>query len=69
MTDLIHSISNYGIMVVICGVFLYNYVQQNKHNREREEKLYKVIEALAAEIPSIKASLDRIESTIHNIKK
>lgn len=67
MTELAQIISNQGTLVVVAAVFFWEYMQSRKHNREREEKLYKVIETLADQIPEMKSALERIEKKLGSV--
>lgn len=64
MTEIANLIANNGVSGVVVILFFWQYIEQRKTNKEREEKLYIVIETLAERIPSIEAALTRIENKI-----
>lgn len=63
MTDLV---ANYGMTVVVCGLFVWQYMRQQKYNEVREEKLYSVIDAMSKLLPEIR---DDVQKILHSVKK
>lgn len=59
-------VATHGMTVVVCGLFVWQYMRQQKYNEQREEKLYRVIEAMSKILPEIK---DDVQTILHTVKK
>lgn len=68
MSEMIDIIANYGLTVVICGLFFWQYFKQQDYNREREEKLYSVIDTMSKTLPEIKNKVDSISDEVREMK-
>lgn len=66
--EFIELIGNYGMTLVICALFIWQYLKQIKYNEEREEKLYTVIEAMSQMLPDIKDKCEKILFTVRSDK-
>ena len=66
MVEITKLIANYGMAVVVCGLFVWQYMRQQKYNEVREEKLYSVIDAMSKLLPEIR---DDVQKILHSVKK
>lgn len=66
MVEMTKLIANYGMTVVVCGLFVWQYMRQQKYNEVREEKLYSVIDAMSKLLPEIR---DDVQKILHSVKK
>lgn len=66
MVDTTNLVANYGMTVVVCGLFVWQYMRQQKYNEVREEKLYSVIDAMSKLLPEIR---DDVQKILHSVKK
>lgn len=66
MVEITKLIANYGMTVVACGLFVWQYMRQQKYNEVREEKLYSVIDAMSKLLPEIR---DDVQKILHSVKK
>lgn len=58
--EILDLVSNYGMTLIVCGLFVWQYMKQLKYNEEREEKLYSVIQTMSQILPEIKEKIDEI---------
>lgn len=68
-TETLDAIGNYGMMLVICGLFVWQYMKSQKYNEEREEKLYSVIQTMSQILPEIKDKIDEILDELKGVEK
>ncbi len=66
MVEITKLVANYGMTVVVCGLFVWQYMRQQKYNEVREEKLYSVIDAMSKLLPEIR---DDVQKILHSVKK
>lgn len=66
MVEMTKLIANYGMTVIVCGLFVWQYMRQQKYNEVREEKLYGVIDAMSKLLPEIR---DDVQKILHSVKK
>lgn len=66
MVEITNLVANYGMTVVVCGLFVWQYMRQQKYNEVREEKLYSVIDAMSKLLPEIR---DDVQKILHSVKK
>lgn len=66
MVEMTKLVANYGMTVVVCGLFVWQYMRQQKYNEVREEKLYSVIDAMSKLLPEIR---DDVQKILHSVKK
>lgn len=60
MVEITKFITDQSITVVMCGLFIWQYMRQQKYNEDREEKLYSVIAAMSQLLPEIKKDVKTI---------
>lgn len=66
MVEITNLVANYGMTVIVCGLFVWQYMRQQKYNEVREEKLYSVIDAMSKLLPEIR---DDVQQILHSVKK
>jgi hypothetical protein len=66
MVEITNLVANYGMTVIVCGLFVWQYMRQQKYNEVREEKLYSVIDAMSKLLPEIR---DDVQKILHSVKK
>lgn len=66
MVEITKLVANYGMTVIVCGLFVWQYMRQQKYNEVREEKLYSVIDAMSKLLPEIR---DDVQKILHSVKK
>lgn len=66
MVEITNLVANYGMTVIVCGLFVWQYMRQQKYNEVREEKLYSVIDTMSKLLPEIKEDVQQI---LHSVKK
>lgn len=66
MVEITDLVANYGMTVIVCGLFVWQYMRQQKYNEVREEKLYSVIDAMSKLLPEIR---DDVQKILHSVKK
>lgn len=66
MVEITNLVANYGMTVIVCGLFVWQYMRQQKYNEVREEKLYNVIDAMSKLLPEIR---DDVQKILHSVKK
>lgn len=66
MVEITNLVANYGMTVIVCGLFVWQYMRQQKYNEVREEKLYGVIDAMSKLLPEIR---DDVQKILHSVKK
>ena len=66
MVEMTKLVANYGMTVIVCGLFVWQYMRQQKYNEVREEKLYSVIDAMSKLLPEIR---DDVQKILHSVKK
>lgn len=66
MVEITKLVANYGMTVIVCGLFVWQYMRQQKYNEVREEKLYGVIDAMSKLLPEIR---DDVQKILHSVKK
>lgn len=66
MQEIFEAINTYGVMIVMCGLFVWQYLRQVSYNEKREDKLYTVIENMTQTLPDIKESCDKLLPDIKN---
>ena len=66
MVEITNLVANYGMTVIVCGLFVWQYMRQQKYNDVREEKLYSVIDAMSKLLPEIR---DDVQKILHSVKK
>lgn len=67
--ETLDMVSNYGMTLVVCGLFVWQYMKQLKYNEEREEKLYSVIQTMSQILPEIKDKIDEIIYELKGVEK
>lgn len=67
MTEVVEIITNYGGGVVMCGLFVWQYLKSEEYNRKREEKLYSTIEIMAHTLPEIKQDTNDIKDILKEV--
>lgn len=60
MVEITKFITDQSITVVMCGLFIWQYMRQQKYNESREDKLYSVIAAMSQILPEIKKDVKTI---------
>lgn len=64
MTEIATLITNYGLSVVLSGLFIYQYFKAQKYNEQREEKLYALVDQLSQELPALKREIEQTKDDI-----
>lgn len=67
--EIIQSISDSGILIVIAGVFLYTYISDKKNNVERDEKYNESLRLLSESNTNIAKALDLLNVSSCNNDK
>lgn len=67
--EIIQSISESGILIVIAGVFLYTYISDKKNNVERDAKYNESLRLLSESNTNIAKALDLLNSSSLNNDK
>lgn len=65
VNDLVSLFTTFGVNGVVIILFFWQYIEQRNTNKEREEKLYSVIDKLAEQLPEIKESIKKIENKLY----
>lgn len=55
---------NYGVLGLVVIGFFVLVVWVLRNSKEREEKLYRIIDTLAKELPEIRKTLDKVKKKI-----
>lgn len=67
--EIIQSISESGILIVIAGVFLYTYLTDKKENKERDAKYNESLRLLSESNTNIAKALDLLNvNSVNNDK-
>lgn len=67
--EIIQSISESGILIVIAGVFLYTYLTDKKENKERDAKYNESLRLLSESNTNIAKALDLLNVSSQNNDK
>lgn len=67
--EIIQSISESGILIVISGVFLYTYLTDKKENKERDAKYNESLRLLSESNQNIAKALDLLNVSSQNNDK
>lgn len=69
MAELTKTIADVGVLVVIAGIFFFNYLQEKRNFRERDEKYNESLKLLAESNNNIAKALDLLNVNSNNNDK
>jgi len=64
MMEVLATLKEYTVTALVVALFIWQYIENRKYGREREEKLYCIIEELSKQIPDIKTKVLQISEKL-----